>query len=195
MKTKAISFRLGDQEISAQLQSQVKRSDLYGRTAKVVTDKDGKSLSTGVLTQEGRLLEKTQFAGLSVDETGSFNGSAQYVCDGEKVEAKPASFKEARELEKVSLDALNEFAVEAVYPIESETDLAAGLYATTFNYTQSVEPKDCLILVEEENQSYLLTGRRLEFSNVGKAVIYNLFDEGEEAEEEEDADFDFGDAF
>ena len=34
MKTKAISFRLGDQEICAQLQSQVKRSDLYGRTTK-----------------------------------------------------------------------------------------------------------------------------------------------------------------
>ncbi|MGB0579519.1 MAG: hypothetical protein ACPGVU_07440 [Limisphaerales bacterium] len=176
------------------MQSQVKRSDLYGRTTKVVTDKDGKALSTGVLTQEGQLLEKNQFSGLSIDETGSFNGSAQYVCDGETVEAKPSSFKEAREMESVPLELLNEFAVEAVYPIESETELAVGLYSTTFNYTQSVEPKDCLVLVEE-GQSYLLTGRKLEFAPAGKAVIYNLFDEDEAVEEEEDADFDFGDAF
>ena len=160
----------------------------------MVTDKDGKALSTGVLTQEGQLLEKSQFSGLSIDETGSFNGSARYVCDGETVEAKLSSFKKAREMEKASLELLNEFAVESVYPIDPESKLEPGLYSTTFNYTQPVEAKDCLVLVEE-NQSYLLTGRKLEFSPAGKAVIYNLFDEGEAAEEEDDADFDFGDAF
>ncbi len=174
---------------------QVKRADVYGSTAKVVTDNDGTELATGVLTQEGVLLSKANFVGLSVDEKGSFEGKASYICDGETVAPIPASFKESREIEKIGDDALDEFAVESVYPINVETDLEPGLYSTTFSYVQSVDPKDCLIMISKDGPGFLLAGSKLAFSPAGKSVVYSLFDNEADDADEEEGDFDFGDMF
>lgn len=186
---KPIQFRIGNREVTGELGSAVRREDLYGRSRRIVVNDDGEPLASGYLTQDGRLLGSEDYATLYVDPLGSFNGKMAYEAGGEPVEPRQSSFKEPREVEPVGLDELQHFAVSMVYPL-SEVDLEPGIYRTEFNYTASVETHPCLILVRATGPSFLLVGAPLEFTPLGKAVSYDLFDT--EAEEAEDDSGDFG---
>lgn len=187
---KPIQFQLSGEVVSCELHSAIRREDLYGRTRRIVLGEDGESLQSGYLTQDGRLLSSEDYSTLFIDALGSFNGKMTYESGGEPVEQKFSSFKETRDLEKVDIEALKRFSVTAIYPIEG-IEVEPGLYKTEFNYTASIETNPCLIMVRNDGPSFLLVGAKMEFTPLGKAVSYDLFDASSEEVEEDSGDFNF----
>jgi len=187
---KTVQFKIGDQELTCELGSAVRREDLYGKTRRLVVDDDGALLQSGYLTPDGRLLASEDYATLFVDSVGSFTGKMGYEAGGEPVAPRPSSFKETRPVQRVALDEMQRFSVTAVYPI-SDVDLEPGVYRSEFNYTASVETHACLILVRGDGPCFLLVGSPMEFTPLGKAVSYDLFDASSEEAEEDSGDFGF----
>lgn len=171
--------------------SAIRREELYGRTKRVIVDEDGIELLAGYLTTDGRLLAGEDYTLLYVDPTGSFNGKMAYESAGEPVEPKQSSFKETRELKAIDQAELERFSASSIYPITPPADLPPGLYQTEFNYTASVESHPTLVLIQEGAPCFLLVGSWMEFTPLGKAVSYDLFDASAEETEEEEGDFSF----
>lgn len=194
---KRITVTFDGVDVPIDMDRQVKKEDLYGRQRRVVQDSEGVELERAQLTPEGELVRAQELATVTVDAQGSLLASPIYLRDGEPLEPQASSFKERRPITSVPFENLLEFSVRSVYPVTlaEAAVLNSGLYATTFNYRDSVDPEDALLLIQQDRPSFLLVGTRHEFPFVGKGASYNLFDAEDEVEQEDAADFDFGELF
>jgi hypothetical protein len=184
---KEIKFKLGDQVLSGQLGSRIEKKTLYGYSRRVA-EKDGKILSRGALSADGRLLRRDEIAVLKIDPDGTPVDEIMTELDGALAELKPSVFERDNLLEEVPLIRLASFTVSDVYPLD-ELGLKPGLYSTEFSYRKSLQPKEALLLVKA-GQGFLLVGEAKQTTLVGLSVAYSFFDtEEEEAEEGEELDF------
>lgn len=184
---KEIKFKLGDQIVAGQLGSRIEKKALYGYSRKVA-EKDGKLLSRGVLSPDGRLLRREEIVLAKVDPDGSPVDELVTELDGTLAELKPSAFEQETPLSEVSLARLATFAVSDVYPLDG-LPLKPGLYATEFSYRKSIQPKEALLLVKD-SEGYLFVGTAKQTTLVGLSVAYSFFDaEDDAAEEGEELDF------
>lgn len=184
---KEIKFRLGETVISAQLGSRIEKKALYGYS-KPVVEKDGKSLSRGVLSQDGRLLKRDEISLVKLDPEGSPVDDVITELDGVLAELKPSSLEQENEIRAVPITRLASFAVNDVYPIDGLT-LEPGLYETEFSYRKSIQPKEAFLLVKG-GEGFLFVGVAKQSTFVGLNVAYSFFDAAEdETEEGEELDF------
>jgi len=184
---KTIKFKLGGQAFAAELGSRIEKKALYGFSKKVV-EKEGKELSRGVLSPDGRLLRRDEISAVKLDPEGTPVEDIVTELDGEKAELKPSSLDIENELSSVPMIRLASFAVSDVYPIDALT-LSPGLYETEFSYRKSIQPKEALLLVKD-TQGFLLVGTAKRTTFVGLNVAYSFFDaEDVDTEEGEELDF------
>jgi hypothetical protein len=184
---KEIKFKLGDAVLVGQLGSRVEKKALYGYSRKVA-ERDGKILSRGFLSADGRLLRRDEVALVKLDPEGSPVDEIQTEMDGQLAELKPSAFEQENEIRPTQLIRLATFAVSDVYPLDGLT-LAPGLYETQFSFRKSILPKEALLLVKP-TESYLLVGEAKRSTFVGLSVAYSFFDAEDEAEDEgEELDF------
>jgi len=188
---KDLNFTLGNATLKVQLDTAVKREDLYGRVSRIVQTPSGDLLQKGVLTQAGSLLPANALHHVTVDAKGSVVDPLVYERDGVPVTATPSSFKESRPLTPLNVDDLTTFAVDSVYPIVPPDELPPGHYGSTFNYRDSLEPADAILIVRKGSPSFLLVGEQKKFAVVGKGSVTDLFD-GAEEDEGEETDGGFG---
>lgn len=181
---KPLSLRLPGRELSYELGGKVEKKDLYG-FAKRIAEKDGKALSRGYLTGDGRLFPSGALSYAKVDPEGTPVEEPVLLMDGEPAPVVPSSFDSGLELEPLPLTALTEFGVRDVYPLLGE-GLEPGLYRTTFNYRKSSQANEALVLVKGSQQVFLLIGQSRQTAWLSLSVAYEFFDA--EAEAEDDAD-------
>jgi len=184
---KELKFKLGEQPVTVQLASKVDKKNLYGYARRVV-EKDGKTLSRGILCPDGKLLRRDEVTTAYVDPEGTPVEEIVTEVDGKLVTPQPSSFEQEASLTPVPLTSLLAFNVSDVYPLEG-VSLAPGLYRTTFSYRKALQPKEAFILVKE-TEAYLLAGRLKRTAFVGLNVAYEFFDaEGQGGDESEELDF------
>jgi hypothetical protein len=205
---KPIQFLSGDVLLSAYLESKVNKSDLYGR-ASVVVEKDGRRLQKGTLLSDGTLVRKEEITMLSLDPGGTPVEPLRMMVDGAEATPEVSSLKRVNPLRKVALIALAGFNVGDVYPLGNGDaaagedgkpvnpifSLGPGLYETTFNFRDSVEPHHAYVLIRQrggECEAFLLTGVAKQATFLSDIVPYEFFDAAAEAESEEGTDLDFG---
>ena len=185
---KEIRFQLGGQALTGQLGSRIEKKALYGYSRRVV-ESEGKLLSRGVLSADGRLLRREEMAVVKIDPDGTPVEELANELDGERVELKPSAFDQENPLTPVPLVTLANFSVSDVYPLDAVT-VAPGLYATEFSYRKSIQPKEALLLVKSGGEGYLLVGAAKQTTLVGLTVAYSFFDADDDEEEDaEDLDF------
>jgi hypothetical protein len=107
--------------------------------------------------------------------------------DGERLEPKPSSFKEKRDLQPAKHEDLASLRVDAVFPMEC--DLPPGLYRTLFTYRDAPLLKDAVLVVNAD-AAFLLTGTPVDAALRGQADVYSFFDDAEEDRDEDDEDDD-----
>ena len=184
---KEIKFKLDDHVLSGQLGSRIEKKALYGYSRRVA-EKDGRILSRGALSADGRLLRRDEIAAIKIDPDGSPVDEIVTELDGALAELKPSVFEQDTPLAEVPLIRLASFTVTDVYPVD-ELGLKPGLYATEFSYRKSLQPKEALLLVRD-TQGFLLVGEAKQTTFVGLSVAYSFFDtREEESEEGEELDF------
>jgi hypothetical protein len=184
---KEIKFKLADRVLTAQLGSRVEKKALYGYSRKVA-EKEGKILSRGLLSADGRLLRRDEVSLVKLDPEGTPVEEIVTEVDGQIAELQPSAFEQENELRPTTLVRLATFAVSDVYPVD-ELPLEPGLYETRFSFRKSIQPKEALLLVKE-NAGYLLVGEARQSAFVGLHVTYSFFDADEEPTEEgEELDF------
>ena len=184
---KEIKFKLGDATLIGQLGSRVEKKALYGYSRKVA-ERDGKILTRGFLSADGRLLRREELALVKLDPEGTPVEEIQTEMDGQIAELKPSAFEQENEIRPALLTRLAAFAVSDVYPLDG-LSLAPGVYETQFSFRKSILPKAALLLVKP-TESYLLVGEAKRSTFVGLSVAYSFFDAEDDAEEEgEDLDF------
>jgi hypothetical protein len=184
---KEIKFKFGDQMLSGLLGSRIEKKALYGYSRRVA-EKDGKVLSRGALSADGRLLRRDEIAAIKIDPEGTPVDDIMTELDGVLAELKPSVFEQDNLLEEAPLVRLASFTVSDVYPLD-ELGLKPGLYATEFSYRKSIQPKEALLLVTD-GQGFLLVGEAKQTTFIGLSVAYSFFDtEEEETEEGEELDF------
>jgi hypothetical protein len=205
---KTIQFQLGDTLVSAYLESKVNKSDLYGR-ASVVVEKEGRRLQKGTLLADGTLVRKEEITTLALDPEGTPVEPVRTMVDGAEATPELSSLKRVNLLRKVSLAVLAGFNVADVYPLGNGDaaagedgkppnpifSLGTGLYETTFNFRDSVDPHHAYLLIRErggECEAFLLTGVAKQTTFLSDIVPYEFFDAAEESETEEGTDLDFG---
>lgn len=176
----------GDTPLSFAIGAKVDKKALYGY-AKRIYEKDGKTLSKGVLLADGRLLPSKALSWVKVDPQGSPVEPVTITVDGAEAEIKPSSFDQDNTLQPVPLSRLAEFQVSDVYPLSGE-GLADGLYRTEFNYRKSHQPKDALLLAQQ-GQVFLLVGALKRSTFVDLSVAYDFFDAESETDDGDDFDF------
>lgn len=185
----AISFTLGEKEISCELARKVTKDDLYGRRKKL-TIKGDEVLGRGYLTADGRCIPASAISNGKLDPEGTPVDKEEVLYDGEPKEALPSSFEEAAPLALVPLSSLASFCVTDVYPLEGAT-LDKGLYSTWFSYRKSPERKEAYVLVKD-GSTFLLVGYAKNSPFVGQIVPYELFDaDSAVSADEEDDELDF----
>ncbi len=186
---RSLSFALDGVEaepVSFEIGAKVDKKALYG-FAKRISEKDGTTLSRGVLLADGRLLPSKALSWVKVDPEGSPVDPVQTTIEGEVAELKPSSFDIDSTLQPVPMARLAEFQVNDVYPLNG-TGIADGLYRTEFNYRKSHQPKDALLLVRGE-QVFLLVGALKRSTFVDLSVAYDFFDAESEADDGDELDF------
>ncbi len=184
---KEIKFKLGDRVIAAQLGSRIEKKALYGHSRKVA-EKDGKILSRGFLSADGRLLRRDEVSQVKLDPEGSPVEEVVTEIEGRTAELQPSAFEQENEVRPVPLVKLAAFAVSDVYPLDALT-LEPGLYETQFSFRKSIQPKEALLLVKGSD-GYLFVGEAKQTTFVGLNVTYSFFDaEDDEPEEGEELDF------
>jgi hypothetical protein len=184
---KEIKFKLGDQTVTGQLGSRIEKKALYGYSRRVA-EKDGKILSRGALSADGRLLRRDEIAAIKVDPEGTPVEDIMTELDGALADLRPSAFEQDNPLEEVPIIRLATFSVTDVYPVD-DLGLKPGLYGTQFSYRKSIQPKEALLLVKD-GQGYILVGEAKQTTFVGLSVAYSFFDaEEEESEEGEELDF------
>jgi hypothetical protein len=205
---KPIQFTLGDALLSASLESKVNKADLYGR-ASVVVEKDGRRLQKGTLLSDGTLVRKEEITTLALDPEGTPVEALRTMVDGAEAMPEVSSLKRVNPLRKVELAALAGFNVSDVYPLGNGEagaaedgkpanpifSLGLGLFETTFNFRDSVEPHHAYVLIRERNgerEAFLLTGVAKQATFLSDVVPYEFFDAATEGEMEEGTDLDFG---
>lgn len=189
---KPLPILLDNQLHNLALHSKVSREALYGKTTTVIKDQAGTELVKGLLTPTGQTFLQGEYKQVTVDESGSFDGSPSYQIDGQVVQPLESSFVKPRNFVPVPLDTLGDFATDSVYPITPNA-LPPGLYAGGFSFTsRTVQDQDALLWVRAGEPSFLLVGTRKEFVLLDAALTYNLFDADEGEDEDEDANGDFG---
>jgi hypothetical protein len=187
MAAKELKFKLGDQSITAGLQSKVDKKSLYGY-ARCVAEKDGRPLAKGILCPDGVLLKRDEVTTDYVDPEGTPVEPVVTEINGQVATQMPSAFDQENELRQVPLKTLVDCNVTDVYPLENIT-LPHGLYQTQFSYRKTYQPKEAFVLVKE-NEAYLLVGRLKNTALVGLNVAYEFFDADSGAEEEsEELDF------
>jgi hypothetical protein len=185
---KEITFKLGERAVVAQLGSRVEKKALYGWSRRVA-EKDGRVLSRGALSPDGRLLRREEIALVKLDPEGSPVAEPVTEVDGQPAAPQPSSFEQATTLVPVPLARLATFAAGDVYPLDG-VDLAPGLYATEFSYRKAIQLKEALLLVKAGGEAWLFTGTTKQTAFVGRDVTYSFFDaEDDAAEEGEELDF------
>lgn len=186
---RSLSFALNGadaQPVSFEIGAKVDKKALYGY-AKRISEKDGTTLSRGVLLADGRLLPSKALSWVKVDPQGSPVDPVQTTIDGEIAELKPSSFDIDSGLESVPMSRLAEFQVNDVYPLTG-VGIADGLYRTEFNYRKSHQPKDALLLVRGE-QVFLLVGALKRSTFVDLSVAYDFFDAESATDDGDELDF------
>ena len=183
---RALAFRLGEQTVSFELGSKVDKRSLYGH-AKRIAEKDGTTLSKGVLLADGRLLPTQALSWVRVDPEGSPVGEVHTLIDGDAVETLPSSFDIESPLQSLPLRTLATFQVQDVYPLQGE-GLDEGLYGTEFNYRKGPQRKDALLLVRAD-QAFLLVGQGKAATFLDRTVSYEFFDAEAEADDGDELDF------
>jgi hypothetical protein len=167
-----LKLMLGGDERAAEFGSKITKEDLYGGIKKIV-EANGVELERGYLLPDGNLIRRSQLTIASLDSEGTPIEAPQATVDDQVVTPRPSSFDVGVELESVPLSRLADFAVGDVYVIQA--DLPAGLYATTFNYRASLQPREAFVLVREDN-TFLLVGEAKAAPFVGRTVSYEFFD-------------------
>jgi hypothetical protein len=114
---KEIKFKLGDHVLSGQLGSRIEKKALYGYSRRVA-EKDGRILSRGALSADGRLLRRDEIAAIKIDPDGSPVDEIVTELDGALAELKPSVFEQDNPLAEVPLIRLASFTVTDVYPID-----------------------------------------------------------------------------
>ena len=184
----AISFTLGEKDISCELTRKVTKDDLYGRLKKL-TIKGNEVLGRGYLTADGRCVSASAISNGKLDPEGTPVDTEEVLYDGEPREALPSSFEEAAILEPANLACLASFCVTDVYPLEG-AELDKGLYSTWFSYRKSPERKEAFVL-SKDGGIFLLVGYAKNSPFVGQIVPYELFDAENTDGDEEDEEMDF----
>jgi len=187
MASKQIQFQLGDQCFDAQLGTKIEKKALYGHSRRVI-EHDGRSLSRGMLSADGRLLQRSETSFVKLDPEGTPVEPVTTEIDGEPAQLQPSAFEQPNPLTPTPLTRLASFAVSDVYPLDA-CSLEPGLYETTFAYRKSVQPKEALLLMKED-EAYLLTGVTKQATFLGLSVAYSFFDtEEEDTSEGDELDF------
>jgi hypothetical protein len=176
------TLTLGEHAHLADLGGKITKEDLYGGVKRIV-EVDGVELERGYLLPNGVLVRKSQLSMATLDPEGTPDEEPLAFIDDQPVAPIPSSFNEPATIEPVPMVRLAQFATADVYAIQ--VDLAAGLYATRFNYRQGYQSRAALILVRED-AAFLLVGEPKEPPFVGRTVPYEFFD----AMEATDADTD-----
>jgi len=183
MPSKAIQFQIDDKLVDATLGTRIEKKALYGHSRRVV-EHEGRALSRGMLSADGRLLRRSQTSFVKLDPEGTPVDPVTTEIDGQPAELQPSSFDRPNPVNAIPITRLASFAVQDVYPID-DCGLAPGLYETTFSYRKSLQPKEALLLVKE-GEAYLFTGVSKQSTMLGLSVAYSFFD----ADEEEESDGD-----
>lgn len=186
---KEIRFSLGGETLAMGLESKVDKRALYGYARRIV-EKEGRPLTRGFLTQDGSLMPASAFSRIRVDPEGTPCEEIKSSIDGIAAELQPSSFEQAAELTPASLLSLTEFQVRDVYPL-SGSSLAPGVYRTSFAYRKCLQSNDALIL-QREDQCFLLVGAAKLATFVGLSVAYEFFESELAEDEEDDDDMGFG---
>jgi len=181
---KPIHFSLAGRPIAAQLGTRISKRDLYGY-AKRTVEKEGQILTRGYLSADGRLMATRELSSVRLDPEGTPIEDPITEIDGELAELHPSSFDQENPLDPVPWKRLIGFNVADVYPLE-DLDLPEGVYETWFSYRKSYQPKEALIVVKEDGETFLLTGVTKRTTLVGLTVAYEFFDAEEDLDEDED---------
>ena len=192
MAEKTIKFLYDKKEISITVEATIKREELYGKQTKVV-EKDGAPLSKGVLTPSGQLFPASAFGSVRVDSKGELTETPiPKTEDGNQAPMYASSFKETRDLKKITPAEAIDIAVESVIPVK-QTELEEGFYGSQYTYRDSTKLQDAVLVVkgkDDKKESYLLVGDKKTTPMLGKLETYNFFEEDEDnAADEEEVDF------
>lgn len=184
---KPLQFSLSGAAVNTALGEKVTKDALYGEVRAIV-EKDGRPLERGYLLPDGTLLRRTQISSIAADPEGTPVETPQALVDDQVVEQQPSSFEKPAELRSVPLTRLVGFAVSDVYSLDAGT-LATGLYETTFNYRKSYQPREALLLVKANGESWLLVGTFKLTTFIGKTLAYEFFDAVSEEDTTDPLDF------
>jgi hypothetical protein len=187
---KPVNFLLNNSEISFELGRKISRDDLYGKIRRIAA-KDGKELKRGFVTGDGRLIARDELAYAKLDSMGTPAGNVTPFINGQEARPQPSSFDDSAPLERIDLIKLATFITTDVYPLEvAGGSLQPGLYQTEFSYRKAFEKKQALILVRDDDETFLLVGRWKNAPFIGQNVLYDIFD-SDEAEQEDSDEMDF----
>jgi hypothetical protein len=192
---KAMTFSLNGQRLTAVLEPQVSKRDLYGYSKKII-EKEGHRLVRGYLSPEGQLIRHREIASVRLDPEGTPIEEPTVLIAGNPALYQPSAFERDNLLEPVPLTCLIGFNVSTVYPLVLEDPpIPPGLYATAFAYRKSYILKDAYLLVKDElvkdeKEAYLLVGVAKKTTFVGLTVTYDFFD-AEEIDEGDEDELDF----
>jgi hypothetical protein len=186
MPEKSMPLQLGGEEVSLLLGAAIQRAELYGRQRKTV-EIGGELLEKVVIDTEGHVFLPSDITHLATDGSGSLAiPPLVRTDDGAKLDLKPSSFKERRQLQPAAISDLAALKVEAVFPVRC--DLQPGLYSTEFAYHGAHILKYAVLIVDED-AAFLLTGIRVDAPLQGPSDVYSFFEE-EEPEDEGDGEED-----
>jgi len=190
MHAKSIAFEYSGETINLELGSSIKKEDLYGKKTATV-EKDGKVLDKVLVTAEGSVIPTRATAIVKFDDEGSPLDEVQPCLNsnGEPV-FYTSSFKESRPLVTAQPREVVEMCTEAVYPVH-QSQLEEGFYRTKFTYRDGPKLQDGILIVKNDEPSYLLVGEIRPTQLIGKTELYAFFDEDDvsSAESEEDVSF------
>jgi hypothetical protein len=196
---RAIQFSLGQsspgddqghQLATFELGSKIDKKALYG-FAKRIAEKDGVTLSKGLLLSDGQVLPSRATSLVKADPLGSPAESVEELLDGAPALSKPSSLNQINPVEPVPLNTLAEFNVSDVYPLNGQSiapGFAPGLYRTQFNYAASAQSNEALLLINDKG-SYLLVGQTRAGTFLSLQVTYEFFDADDAAGDDEELDF------
>jgi len=199
---KELRFNLNGEVFSLEA-LKLERKKLYGWSDKVsLTAKGEPCKLASLMEDEGVLLPKSSSGLGSVDQNGLWVDKKDLVAydeNGKEAELVPSSFDEPIVLDtKISEEELLSHNITSVYSLQGEelypnfikfTKNIDGIYMFEFNYRADYEG-DPAFLVENDEELFVLVGKKIEFEFVGldESVV---LDEDEENSEELD-EFDFG---
>ena len=186
MAEKVVQFHFGAVAVYVTIGATIHRSELYGKQVRT-REKDGVALQEVLLDPEGQIFLPSAFAHLQTDSEGSLAETPLVqTVDGEMLDLKLSSFKEARPLEPATIQDLLSLRVSAVLP--ARCDLAPGLYKSTWTYRDSHQLKQAVLNITAAGDGFLLTGDLVESPLQGKPDVYSFFTADEDAEESDPDD-------